>query len=377
MRVGIDLQTVSGERTGVGYYAYCLAKYLPSLSPSDSFIGLSLGGRVKELRKLEQPNFKICRSGFIPARAVSFFWKTLDWPPADLFTGAVDVFHFPSFVARPLRSGRAVATIHDLAFRRMPECSEPKNAAFLNRHVPRTLERASLVIVDSAFTARELAECYGYPEKKIRVIPLGVEEIFNPRATLSAALRRALPEGYMLFVGAIEPRKNICTLVEAYALLRGTGKKLPALVLAGPDGWRGEWERVARLIETLDLCESVIRLNYVAAGDLPGLYAAARLFVFPALYEGFGLPPLEAMASGVPVVCSDAGSLPEVAGDAALLVPPRDAELLAKSIGNVLDDYTMSAALIKKGLARVKQFSWSDAACDTLRAYRDALGNRL
>ncbi|MCX6355578.1 MAG: glycosyltransferase family 1 protein [Candidatus Aureabacteria bacterium] len=373
MKIAIDIQPALLTRAGIGQYTYYLAKYLPVASPSDSFTGLAFGGAEEEIGELRTPNFRIRHFRGISRRGMNLLWKTMHWPPADLFTGAVDVFHFPSFVARPLRSGKTVVTIHDLAFKRMPECSEPKNAAFLTRHLPRTLEQAALVIADSEFTAKELVEFYAYPRKRVRVIPLGVEESFHPRAKLSDRLRGILPERYMLFVGTIEPRKNIGTLLEVYALLRKTRRNVPALVIAGHDGWRGEGGRIARLIERLSLHDSVIRLNYVAAADLPGLYAAAHLFVFPALYEGFGLPPLEAMASGVPVVCSNAGSLPEVAGDAAALIPPRDPEKLAQAIAILLDDTGARSSMIAKGLARAKKFTWSETARGTIGAYRDAL----
>jgi len=373
MKIAIDIQPALLTRAGIGQYTYYLAKYLPIASPSDSFIGLAFGGAGEEIGEFRAPNFRIRHFRHISRRGMNLLWKTMHWPPADLFTGAVDVFHFPSFVARPLRSGKAVVTIHDLTFKSMPECSEPKNAAFLTRHIPRTLDRAALVIVDSEFTAKELVECYAYPRERVRVIPLGVEEVFHPHARLSDRFRGILPERYMLFVGTIEPRKNIGTLLAAYALLRKARSNVPALVIAGHDGWRGEGERVVRLIEELSLHDSVIRLNYVAAADLPGLYAASRLFVFPALYEGFGLPPIEAMASGVPVICSNAGSLPEVAGNAAVLIPPRDPEELAQAMGIVLDDAGARTSMIAKGLARAKKFTWRETARRTIEAYRDAL----
>ena len=376
MRVALDIQPVLSQRTGVGHYIFYLAKYLPSLGPSDEFVGLAFGRGSCDIDALRAPNFSVRRIGLIPRRAMGFLWKTLDWPPADAFTGPVDLFHFPSFVARPLRSARAVVTIHDLAFKRMPEFSEPKNVTFLERLISPTLDRARLVLVDSEFTARELVDLYGYPREKIRVTYLGVGENFRPchsPETDRVRSRHALPERFILCVATFEPRKNLGTLLEAYAILRREVEDCPELVLVGGEGWGGEDGRIGRLIGKLKLEEAVIRRRYIGHEVLPALYSAACLFVFPALYEGFGLPPLEAMACGTPVVCSDAASLPEVVGDAALLVPPRDAGRMAGAMKKLIDDAVLRQELIRRGLDRAKRFTWTETARATLVAYREAL----
>lgn len=376
MKFAIDLQPALMTRAGIGQYTYSLAKRLPRLGPSDEFVGLSFGRGCCGLDEFKAPNFQDRRIGFIPPRAMSLLWKIIDWPPADAFTGPVDLFHFPSFVARPLRAAKAVVTIHDLAFRRMPELSEQKNAAFLNGRVPRTLERAALVLVDSKFTASELAELYGYPGDKTRVVPLGVEEDFYPRSAAESvrqSRRYGLPEKFILCVSTVEPRKNIGTLLEAYGLLRAGGEA-PDLVLVGGEGWRREGEKIERMIDKLKLRGAVKRLGYVGRDAMPAIYSSAFFFVFPSLYEGFGLPPLEAMACGLPVICSDAPSLPEVAGDAALFVPPCDAARMAGAMRKLIDDAALRQGLIRKGLDRAKLFTWAETARRTLDAYREAVG---
>jgi glycosyltransferase involved in cell wall biosynthesis len=377
MKVAIDLHPALMTRAGIGQYTYSLAKRLPILSPSDEFVGLSFGRGGSDLGELKAPNFHVRRIGCVPRRAMNLLWKKIDWPPADAFTGPIDLFHFPGFVARPLRAARAVVTIHDLAFRRMPELSERKNAAFLSRHVPRTLDRAALVLVDSKFTASELSELYGYPENKTRVIPLGVEEGFYPRPAAESdqlCRRYVLPKKFILCVSTTEPRKNIGTLLKAYGLLREGGGEVPDLVLVGGEGWRGEDEKIERTIDKLKLKGAVKRLGYVGREAMPAIYSSALLFVFPSLYEGFGLPPLEAMACGLPVISSNAPSLPEVVGDAALLVPPRDAECMADAIRKLIDDAALRQELTGKGLDRAKRFTWTETARLTLDAYRKAIG---
>lgn len=376
MRVALDCQPLCGERTGVGQYAYYLARYLPAISPSDEFVALAFGRWSGACEGLRADNLELRCYPSIPPRGISLLWKTIDWPPADVFTGPVDVFHFPSFVARRLRGARAVATIHDLAYRRMPEYCEPKNVAFLEKHIPRTLERAALVLADSEFTARELMDLYGYPREKIRVTHLGVGEAFSPsppEECLRVRRRYGLPERFILCVATVEPRKNLVTLLEAYGALLEGGVDIPPLVIVGSDGWRAEAERLGKAVETLGLGDRVIRLRYHGHDELPPLYSAAELFVFPSLYEGFGLPPLEAMACGTPVVCSDAASLPEAAGDAAIMVEPRDAEALAGAMGRVLGDGALRADLVGRGLERAGRFSWEKTARLTLDAYGDAV----
>lgn len=376
MKIAIDLQPALMTRAGIGQYTYSLAKHLSRLSPSDEFVGLAFGKGGSDLSGLDARNFHVRRIACLPRRAMNLLWKTIDWPPADAFTGPVDLFHFPSFVSRPLRAAKAVVTIHDLAFVRMPESSERKNAAFLNKHVPRTLERAALVLVDSKFTASELAEIYGYPEDKTRVVPLGVEEDFHPslpEEAIRQCRRYGLPEKFILCISTIEPRKNIGTLLEAYGLLRGGDGNVPSLVIVGGEGWRGEDVKIERMIEKLKLRGAVKRLGYVARDAMPAIYSSACLFVFPSLYEGFGLPPLEAMACGAPVVCSNAPSLPEVVGDAALLVPPQDAACMAGAMRKLLDDSALRQELVRKGLDRAKRFTWAETARLTLDAYREAL----
>ncbi|MDD5557806.1 MAG: glycosyltransferase family 1 protein [bacterium] len=374
MRVALDLQPALAAPTGVGRYARSLARYLPPLAPADRFVGLAFGrGTAGDI---SAPNFLMRRFGLLPGRGMSLLWRTIGWPPADLFTGRVDLFHFTSFVARPVRRARVVATIHDCAFRRLPDCSEPRNAAFLAAHVPRTLERARLVLADSAFTAREITALYGYPAERIRVTPLGVDGRFRrrPAAEVEEARRRhGLPPAYILCVATIEPRKNIRTLLRAYALLREGGPAVPKLVLVGPDGWRDEGMKVEGAIDALGLRGEVIRRAYMPHTELPAVYSGSSLFVFPALYEGFGLPPLEAMACGVPVVCSDAASLPEVVGDAAVTVPPLDAERLAAAVRDLLGDAARRERMAARGLERARRFTWNETARRTLAAYRECL----
>jgi glycosyltransferase involved in cell wall biosynthesis len=240
--------------------------------------------------------------------------------------------------------------------------------------MPFTLERVDSVLTVSEFTAGELETFYGYPRECIRVTPLGVDSRFvpsRPDKTETVRMRYRLPRRYVLFVGTIEPRKNLSVLIKAYKLLQKKGGEVPGLVLVGADGWRGEAVKINRLIARFGLEGSVIRLGYVREEDLPALYGAADIFVFPSLYEGFGLPPLEAMACGTPVISSNAASLPEVLGDAALYVSPEDTNALAEAMARLLCDDELQNSMIDKGRDRAKRFTWPETARSTLCIYRE------
>jgi len=212
------------------------------------------------------------------------------------------------------------------------------------------------------------------PPERVRVVPLAAAPSFRPLedATKMAAVRAKydLPERFILNVGALEPGKNQATLVRAFRRLRRGGVE-QALVIAGPPAWR--YERLLRLVDRLGLTDEVRFLGYVPAEDLVALYNLADLFAFPSLYEGFGLPPLEAMACGTPMVCSNAASLPEVVGDAAITVDPYDVEGLAQAMHRVLTDASLREELRAKGLAQAKQFTWERTARETVAVYRQVL----
>jgi len=299
----------------------------------------------------------------------------------DLFTGEVDVFHSPDFLLPPLRHGRAILTVHDLSFRRLPECADAALVAYLNRAVPPSIQRAHLVLADSQSTKADLVELLGVPAAKIEVLYPGVGDTYQPirdQATLAAVRQKYnLPDNFVLFVGTIEPRKNLVTLLKAFHVSRFTFHASRStfharatnlkLVIAGGKGWL--YAETFATAERLGLSGDVVFLGYVPEADLPALYSLARLFVFPSLYEGFGLPPLEAMACGTPVVCANTSSLPEVAGDAALLVDPLDADGLATAMQQALGDEGLRARMVERGLRQAARFTWRAAAQQLLAIY--------
>jgi len=279
-----------------------------------------------------------------------------------------DVVHYPASVG-PLRPMPGlVLTVHDLAFLRHPEWFSPSRARYYRLAVGRSAPKAARVVADSHATARDLVELLGIPRGRIDVAHLGVGEAFRPDAAAREAVRRKypLPDHFFLYLGTLEPRKNLARVVEAFS--RVAGRVPQDLVLAGRHGWR--CEALQRALE-VSPCRDRIQLpGFIEDADQPALIAAADAFVWPSLYEGFGLPPLEAMACGTPVLTSNASSLPEVVGEAALTVPPEDIDAIAAGMARLAKDDALRDRLRTAGPARAAGFTWRRCAEAVLETYR-------
>ncbi len=285
---------------------------------------------------------------------------------ADLFHGTLNVVP----LACPVPS---VVTIHDLAFIRFPQTFRAYNRTYLDFATRLTARRAARILTVSEHTRREVIGLLGVPAERVVVTPNAARAHFRPPAPAAIAQLRArhgLPERFLLYVGTLEPRKNLITLLEAYVeVARRTDA---TLLVGGGKGWL--YTPIFERLEALGLRDRVRFVGYIDEAELPLWYAAATAFVFPSIYEGFGMPPLEAMACGTPVVTSNSSSLPEVVGDAGIMVDPYDAAALAVALIKVLGDADLRAELRARGLQRAAQFTWRTTAERTLRAYEDAVG---
>jgi alpha-1,3-rhamnosyl/mannosyltransferase len=281
------------------------------------------------------------------------------------------VLHTPNYVLMPF-DGPALTTVHDLSWLSYPDAHPAERVRFLDRHLPETLARANLVLTDSEFIAAEIASRFALPRAKIRAIPLGVDAAYRPRTAeemLATLAKYGLEHSaYLLVVATLEPRKNLARLVRAYAALPTATKTRHPLVIVGARGWLNQ--ELERTIAPLEAAGAVRRLGYVAEDELPLIYAGAHAFAFPSLYEGFGLPVLEAMASGVPVLTSNVSSLPEVAGDAALTVDPNDETALREGLARLVDDSAWRTQATARGIARSRAYPWSRCIDATIDAYR-------
>lgn len=303
----------------------------------------------------------------VPVRLLNLAWHRLGWPPVELLTGsAFDVAHSLHPLLLPARTAAQVVTIHDLNFLLHPE----RTRAEVRRDYPALARdhahRADRVIVVSQFTASEVRRLLDVPAERISVCSPG-----GPSWTARPTQPR---DGYVLFFGTLEPRKNVGALLDAWELLAARRSDLPQLVLAGKATEQsGPWlERLGRApLRTL-----VTHRGYIAPAERESLYAGARLLVQPSFEEGFGLPVLEAMTAGVPVVAASAGALPEVGGDAALFADPNDPASFAAAIERFLDDDQLVDSCVARGVARAASYSWANTARATLAAYEQAIARR-
>lgn len=372
MHVCLDVSPTAQKHAGLGRYAGEVARALAAHHPEiDLTLFYNRQGQAELPDYLAGLPHQTVNIGNKPWRIGVLLSQMSGWS-LDRTFGAVDVFHATNHLLARFKQARTVFTLHDLIFLRYPEYHLPYNRWYLTLAMPRYLRAADIIITPSECSRQDAINAYGLPEAKIKVIYEGAAPIFKPAADQSDLARvhqkYNLPERFILHVATIEPRKNLIRLLEAFQSLLADWPDLK-LVLIGKKGWL--YETFFEKLQALGLEEQVIFPGYVAEDDLPACYQLAELFVYPSLYEGFGLPPLEAMACGVPVVCSNSSSLPEVVGQAGLLVEPTDTAALAQAMRRVLADAPLRADLAGRSLAQAKRFSWAKAADELAAVYRN------
>jgi glycosyltransferase involved in cell wall biosynthesis len=371
MRIGIDARSVLKQRTGVGSYTFNLIKNLSKLDQENRYVLFySHHKNVKAaIPQIDNPNFE---SKFIrfPNKLLNLLWGTVKMPKIDWLVGEVDLYHSPNYTLNMLGRGRSLMTIHDLSFLAYRQYSLASGRWHYAFKIRNYAQQVDAIAADSKSTKSEILKYLKVPEEKIHVIYLGHSPAFQPLP--ESEHRQRILEKYkikgdfILYVGTLEPRKNLKGLIQAYAQSRARDDFL--LVLAGGKGWK--YRHIFRLVHKLKLENQVVFCGYVPDSDLPELYNKAAVFVYPSFYEGFGLPPLEAMACGTPVIVSHTTSLPEVVGDAGVYVDPLDTEQISHSIDTVLSDTKLHNALRGRGLERAKMFSWEKTTRETMKLYR-------
>ncbi len=373
LTIAINDRPLRQPRTGVGHYIDQLLRWLPKVAPQHRYVGFFtdvLGWRPPEVGTAvpaAAPGTPVGRPPWFARRLLQGAYHT-----AFRFAtgrGRCDLYHEPNHIAMRWK-GVTVTTVHDLSVVRHPEWHPDDRVAWYERDFEPSLAQSAHFICPSEFTRNELVELAGVAADRITVIPLAPRAPFvpqTPQAVAAVRARLSLPETFLLFVGTLEPRKNLHTLLEAYAQLLPAMRQRFPLVLAGAAGWGpGDlWHHAARL----GVQRHLLPIGYVTDEDLACLYTAAAVLVWPSWYEGFGLPPLECMACGTPVITSNTSSLPEVVADAAITVDPGDPAVVAGAIRSLLDDKGRAADLSDRGRRRAAAFTWQRCAAAHVAVY--------
>jgi len=377
MRIAFDATAMPRLMAGAAVYTYELARALAAVDSENEYVILARGRHFDDLAA-SRAGLRVLKVR-APSRLLRLLWEqtVLPWSARGGRRLRIDVLHSPHHTTPLVPCGcRRVVTIHDLTFFLLPERYPTTRRLYFQTMTRLSARVADAVIVPSEAVKGDVMRILGLPPERLFVIPEAAGPAFHPQdaVAVEAVRRRYGLEGpFLLSVGSLEPGKNRERLLQAFARLRTRGLK-QTLVVAGQRAWRYEGE--VPLARSLGLTDSVRFLGHVPQADLPALYSAADLFVFPSLYEGFGLPALEAMACGTPVVASNVSALPEVVGDAALQVSPLDVEALAGAMERLLRDDRLRSDLRERGLERAARFSWEKAARQTVEVYHRAAGVR-
>ncbi len=376
--VGIDYTAAYEQGAGIGRYVRELMRALAAADDRTSYRLFVAGASRAALPPVPGPNFRWCLTRITP-RWFARLWYRLQLPlPVEAFTGRVALYHATDFTLPPTLPGtRTLLTVHDLSFVRAPEATTPVLKAYLDVVVPRSVRRATHVLADSQATRDDLVELYGTEPDKITVLLGGVNPGFVPVTERDArkVVRRRynIPEQpYIFSIGTVQPRKNYARLIEALAAL-GPDYGDVHLVIAGGRGWlEGP---IYRAVGESGLTDRVHFIGFARDDDLPALYSEAACLAYPSLYEGFGLPVVEAMACGTPVVTSNLSSMPEIAGDAALLIDPYDVDALADAIRRLVSDEALRTELVERGFEQAACFTWERAAQQLRDVYQRLLSS--
>jgi glycosyltransferase involved in cell wall biosynthesis len=370
MRIGIDISAFSGRRMGVVRYIDKLVNSLQRIDSQNEYLLIfnAFRGAAPDLGKLNKNFRTICRR--IPNRLLYKLWSVASRPPVEMLTGPIDVYHAPGFPMPPVGNAAAVLTVHDIAFFTHPELAGPKALIDFASSLRQFLARADMIVTDSKATANELSAHFDLARDRIVTIYLGEPGIAaaSHEEVDTVKAKFGIDGDYILFVGCLEPRKNLPRLFQAFEHSNLSNDL--NLILAGPQGWGSNgildaWHKAK--------CKNKIRwLKSVSDRDLEVLYAGAVFLAFPSLLEGFGLPILEAMSVGCPVLTSNLSSMPEVAGDAALYVDPLTVDSIAEGMKTLAGDSELRRMLSTLGYKRARLFSWENTAREMVKVYGQA-----
>ena len=367
MRIGINASKIFDVHTGVGRYTTNLCRSIFKMGSKDDYY-LYAPGRMGNviITDLETPTVAKHNN------TLRILWEQIVLPIYSR-KNRLDLFHYTDHALSLIHRVRpTIITVHDIAYIRFPNLLNKSRRIYKKNILKISIRKADIIVADSHSTKRDIIEYFGVEDEKIKVVHLGVESRFRPIENVEEyRLRNNLPSKMILNVGTLEPRKNVVTLIKVFKELRGKGFEDYKLVIAGDKGWL--YEQIFKEVEHSGLKQEILFRGVVSDEDLPMLYNCAGIFVYPSLYEGFGLPPLEAMACGIPVITSNTSSLPEVIGDVGIMVDPTDEKSLCDAMYSVLTNKELWQHMSNKGLLRSKMFSWERSAQEILKIYDEIL----
>lgn len=371
MNIHLDAQLlIETHKTGIGRTAQYIVESLVknhknNIYTLNCFALFYPSEKRKQLNRFFMLGCNPNECGWFNASAYKLLYSFIPVPYSWFFGKNADVTHFFNYHVPPGVKGKVVTTVYDMVYKAYPGTMNCKTRYMLDMNMVRSCKRADIIVTISNFSKNEIIKYLDIPAGKIAVMPCGVDmKQFRPSYSENeirhVKVKYGIDSEYFLFLGTLEPRKNIERLVEAYYIVKKCVKDAPKLVIAGKKGWL--YESIFQKVQDLRLNGDVLFTGYVDNEDTPKLMRGAFAFVFPSLYEGFGLPPLEAMACGTPVITSNSSSLPEVVGDAAILSDPYSVESISEAMVQVIEDSTFRSQLSKRGLERVKSFTWDNSA---------------
>ncbi|SKA76588.1 Glycosyltransferase involved in cell wall bisynthesis [Caloramator quimbayensis] len=375
MKIGMELQPIFKDKTGIGWYTYNIIKEVIKLDKDNEFIGygFNFAGRNNILPNIKDLNieYDICK--VIPYGLYSRLWDYIPIKYNNFFRNKADIYHFFNFIVPPNIGGIVIVTVYDVVYKRFPETMTKANFNRLEKNLQRSVDRADIIITISENSKKEIIEYLNVAEDKIRIIPIGIEiekyrKKYSENEMIKVRKKYNIPNEYILYLGTLEPRKNIETIIDSYALYKKNGGNLK-LVIAGKKGWM--YDSILNRVKQYSLGDEVIFTGYVDEDDKACIYKMSSLFLFPSFYEGFGIPVIEAMAAGTPVITSNTSSLPEAAGDAAIFVNPKDINAIADSMLKIANNDYYKKELIIKGLKQSEKFSWEKSAEKLINIYNE------
>ncbi|EKQ50523.1 MULTISPECIES: glycosyltransferase family 1 protein [unclassified Clostridium] len=380
MKVSLELHPCLKNRSGIGIYTYEISKNL------QKFKDITLCGDIFNFINrnnididLEELDFEINIFALFPYGVYRRVWHYIPIKHNWLFNDKADIYHFFNFIVPPSIDGKVITTVYDMTYELYPETMDKRNLKRLKTDMQYSVERSDKIITISESSKKDIMKFLNIDESKIEVVYCGVDydrfnKSYSEEEKLKIREKYNLPKDYILYMGTLEPRKNIESIIEAFEIFKredGLANEKVKLVIAGKKGWL--FESIFNLVDKLNLKDEVIFTDYVDENDKPLIYNMASLFLFPSLYEGFGIPVLEAMASSVPVITSNVSSLPEVAGDAAILVAPKDIKSIAKYMNEILINEELKKDLVKKGHEQAKKFTWEASAQKVYNIYKEII----